>query len=128
MSSTSETPISYKGWTIAKETEPWSIKYGHNFVYFQDEHVRGAATIEEAKSEIDERIAEQESKNPNPYEEQIKKLSARRRGLQNAIETLLFNHPDLTYTISELLDIRDEVSKQIKDLEIDANALPFPEK
>lgn len=127
MSSTSETPISYKGWTIAKETEPWSIKYGHNFVYFQDEHVRGAATIEEAKSEIDERIAEQESKNPNPFHDQIIKLELRKTAIQNAINNfLLLSGYD--ETTAQLIEMRDEIAQQINDLQVDANALPFPEK
>lgn len=126
MSNTSETPISYKGWTIAKETEPWSIKYGHNFVYFQDEHVRGAATIEEAKSEIDERIAEQESKNPNPYRHHIIVVENKIIALDNAIRQCLLVGYETT--ASELIQIRDDFKQQLSDLEIDANALPFPQK
>lgn len=126
MSNTSETPISYKGWTIAPETDPWGIAYGFKFVYFQDENVRGAYSIEEAKSEIDERIAEQENKNPNPYKEQIYKLEDRRDALHTAIKLLVAH--EYNYSAPKLIEMRDEIAQQINDLQIDANTLPFPEK
>lgn len=57
--------MEYRGWTIEKETDPWPLKYGWEYRYFIDEHLHGAKTIEEAKEEIDERIAELETKYNN---------------------------------------------------------------
>lgn len=136
MSSTSETPINknsmdriqYKGWNISKETDPWAISQGWNFFYFQDERVRGAATIEEAKSEIDERIAEQESKNPNPTAGEIRKLEIKIMALEVAIAEFLLVKPEYSGTSYTLIQIRDDFKQQLNDLQIDANTLPFPEK
>jgi len=46
--------MKYKGYTIEKETEPWAIKSKGFYRYGDDEKLRHAETIEEAKYEIDE--------------------------------------------------------------------------
>jgi hypothetical protein len=45
----------YKGYTIRETDEPWALKYGYKYEYFNDERVLHAKTLEEAKEEIDER-------------------------------------------------------------------------
>ncbi len=46
--------MTYKGYTIEKETDPWAIKYGMFYRFFKDEKLHSAKSIEEAKQEIDE--------------------------------------------------------------------------
>lgn len=52
--------IEYKGWTIRETYDPWAIKYGQIFEYFNDEKLLHAATIEEAKEDIDDRTYHEE--------------------------------------------------------------------
>lgn len=46
--------MTYKSFTIEPETDPWALKYGYNFRFFQDENIRGAKTMLDAMEEIDE--------------------------------------------------------------------------
>lgn len=45
----------YKGYAIEKEKEPWALKYGWKIKYYRDEYILHAKTIEDARSDIDER-------------------------------------------------------------------------
>lgn len=64
------------------------------------------------------------SETPMTFE--IRNLRNRVTALDNAITQML--KLDYDTTASVLIEIRDEIKQQIKDLEIDANTLPFPEK
>lgn len=62
-------PISYKGFVIAKETEPWAIKFKRNFFFYpegdqgpSDTWNNGFETIEQAKDAIDEHILDEMDK------------------------------------------------------------------
>lgn len=57
-------PIEYRGFHILPETDPWGLKYLGPIRYFalKGDRIYGADSIEDAKREIDERIAEQENK------------------------------------------------------------------
>ena len=46
--------ISYLGWTIEKESDPWAIKFGMLYRFYKDERIYSAISIEAAKIEIDE--------------------------------------------------------------------------
>jgi hypothetical protein len=57
--------ISYKGFVIAPETEPWAIKFNQNFFFYaegeqgaSDCSRHGFATVEDAKLGIDECICD----------------------------------------------------------------------
>lgn len=51
--------IPYRGWIIEEETDPWALQYGFKYRYYRedDENIRGASTLEEAKDEIMEMTA-----------------------------------------------------------------------
>jgi hypothetical protein len=64
------TPISYKGFMIAKETEPWAIKCKRIFHFYpegdqgpSDTWNNGFETIEQAKSAIDEYLLDEMDRN-----------------------------------------------------------------
>lgn len=66
------------------------------------------------------------SETPNPYSLEMMKLENKVDALDTAIKVCLSQNMD--YTALELIQIRDDFKQQLKDLQIDANALPFPEK
>lgn len=66
------------------------------------------------------------SETPNPYSLEMMKLENKVDALDTAIKVCLSQNMD--YTALELIQIRDDFKQKLKDLQIDANALPFPEK
>lgn len=66
------------------------------------------------------------SETPNPYNEQIQDLKNKILALDVAVDECLSSGYD--ETAGELIDIREYFKSKLNDLEIDANALPFPEK
>lgn len=57
-------PIHFKGFVIEEETDPWAIKYGMNYRYYREgsngERIYSAASIKDAKEEINDRVTETE--------------------------------------------------------------------
>lgn len=117
----------YKNYTITENPEE-----GHRFIGFpteqgadHDVNFEGDGpssnciygdSVEDIKNEID------------AMDSDFLKLKTRLMALNNAIECLMQEGYD--FTASELIEIRDEIKDQLKDLQFDqeTNPLPFPEK
>lgn len=59
---------------------------------------------------------------------EIMKLRIRERCMDSAVTLMKTHHPGFKETIETLETIHGEIVQAIKDAEIDANTLPFPEK
>lgn len=136
MSNTSETPINYRGYTIEAESDTWALKYGFKYRYHQDENIHGVHSIEEAKSEIDERIAEQESKIQLSAPMTVGGDAFDLRVLITALDDLKRDNDKISQVYPTNFDRvnasadkwRAVIEQAIKDAELDANTLPFPQK
>lgn len=149
MSSTSETPIEYKSYSIQKDQRN---PYGSvEFMYYPTEqgvqhdadydgeqykytgNCAWASTIEEAKSEIDERIAEQESKRPIPSEP----MTIGGEDLELQVIYNAVHHRALRMNLENEHDANEfmilskwsaAIIQALKDQKFESTQLPFPEK